>query len=112
MRAAGIADVLPSNVKLLAALEQGATVDEFRAAATKAVQHGKGFGYALGIVKGDRDDAARMSLAPPSKTNGASRFALPPGHVNVLPEDLPDLNVDDEKSAAEAHHGDDARARH
>lgn len=64
MRAAGIADANPSNVKLIAMIEQGATLDEFAAAAAKAVRAGKGFGYALGIVKGDRDDAAKTKLAP------------------------------------------------
>lgn len=60
MKAAGIADVSPSNQKLLTLIAAGATVDEFVDAAKKAVTGGKGFAYALGIVERERRDAAAL----------------------------------------------------
>jgi uncharacterized protein YdaU (DUF1376 family) len=105
MRTAGLADVSPSHPALIAMVEQGATLGEFATAAAKALRAGKGFGYALGIVKGDREDAARMTLAPSSKTHGLARFALPPGAPRVLPDDLPDLDLEDgsETNDVDAH---------
>jgi uncharacterized protein YdaU (DUF1376 family) len=109
MRTAGLADVSPSHPALIAMVEQGATLGEFANAAAKALKAGKGFGYALGIVKGDREDAARVALAPSSKTHGLARFALPAGAPRVLPDDLPDLHLGNESE--EAHDVDAHRAR-
>ena len=61
MRQAGIADVNPSNPRLLALLSAGAEVVEFMHAADKAASLGKGFAYALGIVEGERRRAAEVS---------------------------------------------------
>lgn len=63
IRTAGVSTVNPSHPTLLALLEAGATVDEFQSATTDAVSSGKqSFAYVLGIVKGRREDAARLSL--------------------------------------------------
>lgn len=61
MRAEGLAGGNPSHPELLALLAAGATVAEFVDAARDAVQRGKGFAYALGTVKGRRQDAARLA---------------------------------------------------
>ena len=42
-----------------AIVDAGATLDEFTGAGAKAVDGGKGFAYALGIVKNSREDAKR-----------------------------------------------------
>lgn len=61
MKQAGVADVNPGNQTLKALVDAGATLDEFTGAAAKAAQGGKGFAYALGIVKRDREQAAAMA---------------------------------------------------
>jgi uncharacterized protein YdaU (DUF1376 family) len=61
MKQAGIGDVNPGNQTLKALIDAGATLDEFTGAAAKAVDSSKGFAYALGIVKRDREQAASMA---------------------------------------------------
>lgn len=61
MKSLGIADVSPGHPTLKALLEAGATVEEFRAGALAAVDKQKGFNYALGVVKGTRQDAAKAA---------------------------------------------------
>lgn len=61
MKAAGIADVNPSNQTLLTLLSAGATEGEFTAAAAAAAGCAKGFGYALGIVANERKRAAVLA---------------------------------------------------
>lgn len=61
MRRAGLAETNPSHPKLQALIEAGATVEEFVEAAKKAVTGGKGFGYAMAIVEGQRKDAAALA---------------------------------------------------
>lgn len=69
IRQAGIPDGNPSHATLLALIEAGATVDEFRHAAFDAVKAKKpSFAYVVGVVKGRREDAAKLQLphgAPP-----------------------------------------------
>ena len=61
MRKQGIADGNPSSQTLLALIEAGATDGEFVAAAKKAADEQKGFGYALGIVANERKRAAKLA---------------------------------------------------
>lgn len=61
LKLAGVSDVNPGNQTLRALLDAGATLDEFTGAGAKAVDGGKGFAYALGIVKRDREQAAAMA---------------------------------------------------
>lgn len=61
MKQAGIGDVSPGNQTLKTLIDAGATLDEFTGAAAKAVSSQKGFAYALGIVKRDREQAAAMA---------------------------------------------------
>lgn len=64
IRDAGIPSANPSHPTLLALIEAGATVDEFRAAAGEAVRANKpSFAYVIGTVKGRREDAASLQLA-------------------------------------------------
>lgn len=68
MREAGIAAVNPGDVRLLAMIEAGATEDEFRTAAAEASKAGKNFGYALAIIKGRREDAAKLGSLPAAQS--------------------------------------------
>jgi hypothetical protein len=61
MKRVGVGDVSPGNQTLKALIDAGATLDEFTGAAAKAVNSQKGFAYALGIVKRDREQAALMA---------------------------------------------------
>jgi hypothetical protein len=61
MKRAGIGDVNPGNQTLKTLIDAGATLDEFTGAAAKAANSQKGFAYALGIVKRDREQAALMA---------------------------------------------------
>ena len=61
MRSNGLADCNPSHPELLALIDGGAGGDTFADAAAIAVAKGKGFGYALGIVKGRMADAANLA---------------------------------------------------
>lgn len=61
MKRAGVSDVNPGNQTLKALIDAGAALNEFTGAAAKAVNSQKGFAYALGIVKRDREQAAAMS---------------------------------------------------
>ena len=67
MRQAGIADTNPGHPDLLALLAAGATDAEFAGAASGAVGKSKGFAYALGMLKGQRSEAAalRLQQGPP-----------------------------------------------
>lgn len=60
MKAAGIADVNPGHAELLALLQAGATQAEFVGAAEEAVRRHKGFAYALGMLKRQRQEAAKV----------------------------------------------------
>lgn len=55
----GIIDLDPSHLELLMLIEAGATIDEFMHAARTAKDKSKGFAYVLGIVKGQRTEAAK-----------------------------------------------------
>ena len=61
MRSEGMHSVNTSHPELLKLIADGAEVQEFVDAARAAVAKGKGFSYALGIVKGCREDARRLA---------------------------------------------------
>ena len=69
LKAEGIAAVNPGNVDLLSLLEAGAEVGNFQAAARIAVAKGKGFAYALGIVKSQLAEAQRMGTEASQATH-------------------------------------------
>lgn len=64
MREAGLADTNPGDPRLLALLQQGATVEELRGVAVDAVRRGAGWAWALKALQGRRADAAAIALAP------------------------------------------------
>ena len=64
MRDAGIGDTNPSDARLAVLVGEGATPGMFAAVAPAAVRLGKGFAYALGIVKNQMAAAASMADAP------------------------------------------------
>jgi hypothetical protein len=63
IKAQGIPTANPSNPTLLALIEAGATEEEFSHAAIEAVQRGNSnFNYVIGIVKRQREQAAKLVL--------------------------------------------------
>lgn len=88
MRKAGLADVNPGHPELGVLLAAGIPLETFVGAARDAIGRGKGFPYALAIVKRQAADSAKLAetpLAPPSPptakvSRNASRIAqLAPG---------------------------------
>lgn len=71
IRKAGIPSTSPGNPLLLTLLAAGATTEEFLAAVPKAKGKGDAFSYLLGVVKGQREDAAKASA-------GLHRGPMPP----------------------------------
>lgn len=65
MKQEGISDVNPGHTDLLLLIEAGATMDEFVAAARSAAKKRKGFAYAIGTLKGMRQDAAKSAEGMP-----------------------------------------------
>lgn len=61
LRAAGIANVNPGHALLAALLEAGATEAEFIGAVPGASDKHDPFAYLLGVVKGQREDAAKAA---------------------------------------------------
>lgn len=57
-----LTDMNQSNPTFIALVEAGATKAEFADAAKRAASSGKGFGYALGIVKRQREEAAKLKI--------------------------------------------------
>ncbi len=64
MRQLGITHCNPGHPTLLNLIASGTTVDEIQYAAIETVRRGKGFSYALGMLKKQREDAAK--IPPPS----------------------------------------------
>jgi hypothetical protein len=64
MKHAGLSQVSPSHPGLLQLLEAGTTSEELADAAREAADKGKGFAYALAIVRGRREDAANAAAIP------------------------------------------------
>ena len=62
MRQAGIAEANPGHPTLMALLDAGCTDAEFIGAATVAFERGKGFAYAIGTLKRQREEAATAVL--------------------------------------------------
>lgn len=73
MKAQGIGDVNPGHLDLLKLLDAGASRAEFEGAAREAKDRGKGFAYAVGIVKRRREEAANAK----------------PLHQGVMPQRAP-----------------------
>lgn len=62
MRKSGLSDANPGHPTLLALLAAGTTDEEFQHATAEAVNRGKGFAYAIGMLTKQRDAAAALSL--------------------------------------------------
>ncbi|PIM52115.1 hypothetical protein CS062_16305 [Roseateles chitinivorans] len=60
LKALGIGNVNPSNVRLTTLLGAGATPEEFVASVPKALSAKDPFAYLLGIVEGERIRAAQL----------------------------------------------------
>lgn len=65
MKAAGMAGVNPSHPELIALLVEGVQPAVFADAARKALEGGKGFAYALAVVRGWQNDAKRKPANKP-----------------------------------------------
>lgn len=75
MKAEGVSSVNPGHPELLALIDAGAEVQNFVDAAKKSKGKGNGFAYAIGVVKGQMADAARLvaqglqaGAGPPAET--------------------------------------------
>jgi uncharacterized protein YdaU (DUF1376 family) len=63
MREIGIPDGNPTHPTLIALVSAGAEIGEFQHAARQAIEKGKAsFSYAIGIVKRQREEAAKLNL--------------------------------------------------
>lgn len=77
MRQAGLQQVNPSDPRLLAVLDLGATPDELADVAREAVGKGKGWPWVLATCEGRRKDAknlaqtGRATAGQPSEPSGA-----------------------------------------
>lgn len=80
LRAVGIANVNPGHALLAALLEAGATEAEFVGAAPDAKDKRDPFAYVLGVVKGQREDAAK---AAQSLLTGPLPTSPPPSALTV-----------------------------
>lgn len=91
----GVVQTNPSHATLLALLEAGATEEEFSEAAKIAVANGKGnFNYVLGIVRKQREDAAKLVLHQgrlPNKQESIQAQNLAVA-ANWLPPELKEKN--------------------
>lgn len=82
MRREGLSGVNPGHPDLLALLQAGASEAEFIGAARESVARNKGFAYAMGMLKRQRQDAAQAA-------QGMATGAMPPpgqGTGNTGPE--------------------------
>lgn len=94
MRGAGIAATNPGNLDLRALLEQGATVEEFRALAVEAMEKqpplGDPFKWVLSVLPSRRAKAAAIRLAPAARptveSDAASRTAAMLAADRMTPE--------------------------
>ena len=75
MRRAGMQAVNPGDPRLLALIEQGATIAEFEGFAVEAVGKGKGFAWVLAALVSRRAEAAKLSLAPAAPLTVVSQAA-------------------------------------
>ncbi len=95
LKRAGIGMVNPSNPRLLALLQAGATPDEFTAAATKALDKADPFAYVLGTVEGERTRATRLAgqvhRGPLPKATG-KQAAIESHNARVVAEILGESN--------------------
>lgn len=103
MRSAGMASVNPSNPELAQLLEAGAELSAFDAAAKTAVDQGKGFGYALGIVRNQLADAARMAADVREVTAGRKRTSQPRGAESFAERDRAAAMARWEQMTGEVH---------
>lgn len=78
MKAEGMVDVSSSHPDLLELLEGGAEIGEFVDAARRAVADRKRFPYALGIVRGQREDAKRRANSAAAPSGGKRRYVPAP----------------------------------
>lgn len=64
MRRAGLQATNPGDPRLLALIEQGATLPEFEGIAAEAVSKGKGWAWVLTVLPARRIEAAAIALPP------------------------------------------------
>ena len=112
MKLNGVQDINPSHQTLLTLLKAGATQDEFIQAAVQSKLGGKGFSYALGIVKRQREEAAKLVLhqgvmpATTSREQGrtiaASSIFTPENTKHLQGNKLKTIEVEHEQRAITA----------
>lgn len=75
MRRAGLQATNPGDPRLLALIEQGATLPEFEGIAAEAVSKGKGWAWVLTVLPARRIEAAAIALPPAQKAQQADPMA-------------------------------------
>ena len=80
LRDAGLLQVNPSHPTLLALIDAGATKNDFIGALSTAKK--KDFGYLLGMVKGQFEDAAQLSIQRKPEKQKAD-FKRPDGSFDI-----------------------------
>jgi uncharacterized protein YdaU (DUF1376 family) len=76
MRTAGIKDAPDSDSRVNALVRKGVQPEQFAGAARIAVSQGKGFAYAIGVIKQQLKDAASVAEVP--SASSTARPAPPP----------------------------------
>lgn len=71
LKAAGLANVSPQHPTLLAFIERGVTAESFADAAATAVSRGKGFDYAIGILRRQLEEATTIGTLPKAQQQPA-----------------------------------------
>lgn len=75
LRSAGIAQVNPSNPRLLKLIESGLAEGELADLAMEPGSKGKGFNWLLAAAEGRRRDAAAMGALPPARASPRTKTA-------------------------------------
>lgn len=102
MRQQGISDGNPSSQALRTLIEAGATEGEFVAAAKKAADEQKGFGYAVAIVANERKRAAALATQIHRGTLPAAETAYQRSMRERMQEAAPEAARKDPAHAAHA----------
>ena len=101
-----IVDMNQSDPSFIACIESGATVDEFLHAGQLAIEKNKGFGYLLGIVIRQRQQAKNLNLhkgaLPPTTSREAGRQIAATSFFT--PENTQHLQGVQLKTINEVHH--------
>jgi hypothetical protein len=84
MRQAGVQSVNPGDPRLLALIEQGATLAEFEGLAAEAVEKQKGWAWILYVLEARRREAAQIRLVAPAAATAPDPRAWTSNRAEVI----------------------------